>query len=776
MQTIFVFYLLLAAASRQVFADCLNGGLVFEKLTSCTYEALLAAYTKTFSNPYLNCPDGVTAEQDLWAKLGPVATVAEAKAYVKSSICSQAYNSRSYVPFTQAAKKGTDNSFEKLYFDGKSIWNEQVETNYGPSGTGVASYNLQIDAASVSNFFNTIAKTEQVEFPSTLTNFQNCTSNVAYCCFVTDRQANDNNGNCQSPYDSQCVDKDPGDNTDLCYVDHSRGSASTKVNSNGENVFSKDDDNNSDNAEGPMHCHGIAWGNDPFDYTSRYKGNNKFFVSMFDHFNQRGYVRAVPGAPMCACAEQMPVVSRADCTEVVPTETYKIFYTGQSWGASLTSISLTFTACNGYNGQNNNLEAYAQRLYYEKKINSTQMAQLSKSIVGNNNCIFAASAHLRSKGYTPGYQESSSDTGMVQIVGKGLLLMDGNSADMSRGNMCDLSFSDLYRNSSTGILLRICQDCDPAQQKIYVRFNPGFSPNGPKSSAPFLYWLKGYSFDNATVMGEYNVAWAMYSTYSDALARVNPWPCVYNWNTFFPGDCDPIQGTKTNQFSRFETYYDGRTHAAWFIDTANSFVPVDQRTFGGTKNFSSVDFEMNQNNHPVRGGFDMLSNGTVYARGAGYDIWGTYDYCHFISHQVSGLNATLTTRIRSFGNYPKGNTWARVCLMIRKSLNPRSASFEMCLTSGNDFVAQWRPTDSASKTGSFVRWDGLSNVTSGYVSVKKNGDYFSAFYSADGITWTQRGSTQFLAGLVGGNYYAGIAINSQSDWLAEAVIDNYKYE
>jgi hypothetical protein len=26
---------------------------------------------------------------------------------------------------------------------------------------------------------------------------------------------------------------------------------------------------------------------------------------MFDHFNQRGYVRNVPGAPMCACAEQV---------------------------------------------------------------------------------------------------------------------------------------------------------------------------------------------------------------------------------------------------------------------------------------------------------------------------------------------------------------------------------------------------------------------------------------------------------------------------------------
>lgn len=30
----------------------------------------------------------------------------------------------------------------------------------------------------------------------------------------------------------------------------------------------------------------------------------------------RGYVKNIPGAPMCACAEQMPTVSRADCTQI----------------------------------------------------------------------------------------------------------------------------------------------------------------------------------------------------------------------------------------------------------------------------------------------------------------------------------------------------------------------------------------------------------------------------------------------------------------------------
>ena len=302
--TALALFALLAVASRQASADCLNQGFLFEGLTSCTYESLLAAYTIKFNEPTVTCA-GTTAEQDLWLKLGPATSLSAAQAYVTTKICPLAYDSRAYIPFYKAANKGTDYEFEKRYFDGKSIWNEQVETLYGPNGVGTSSYNLQEDSRAVQTFQNGAASTEQVEFPTTLSNFANCASNVAYCCFVTDRQANDGNGNCQSPYDSQCVDKDPGDNTDLCYVDHSRGKASTKVNSTGENIFSQDDDNNSDNGEGPIHCHGIAWANDKYDSSSRYKGNNQFFVSMFDHMNQRGYVRPVPGAPMCACAEQV---------------------------------------------------------------------------------------------------------------------------------------------------------------------------------------------------------------------------------------------------------------------------------------------------------------------------------------------------------------------------------------------------------------------------------------------------------------------------------------
>ena len=61
---------------------------------------------------------------------------------------------------------------------------------------------------------------------------------------------------------------------------------------------------------------GFAWAEDENDPSYVYRGNNLFFVSLFDHMYTRGYVSNIAGAPMCACAEQMPTVSRSDCTQI----------------------------------------------------------------------------------------------------------------------------------------------------------------------------------------------------------------------------------------------------------------------------------------------------------------------------------------------------------------------------------------------------------------------------------------------------------------------------
>jgi len=118
--------------------------------------------------------------------------------------------------------------------------------------------------------------------------------------------ANDGNGNCDDPYDERCVDKDVADNTDLCYVDLQRGNQTTDFDTSGILVYSGD----GDNGEGAIHCHGLAWSNDDNDHTSRYRANNLIFVSMYDHMYQRGYVKNIPGAPMCGVSCFMMTCAR----------------------------------------------------------------------------------------------------------------------------------------------------------------------------------------------------------------------------------------------------------------------------------------------------------------------------------------------------------------------------------------------------------------------------------------------------------------------------------
>jgi hypothetical protein len=186
-----------------------------------------------------------------------------------------------------------------------------------------------------------------------LTNFDDatCTMNAAMCCWPKDRQANDNNGNCAKPYDLNCVDKDPADNTDLCYVDMEDGSASNEFGGDGFAVFPGDNNG----GEGAIHCHGFAWANDEYDSISRYKANNLFYVSMYDHMYQRGYVENIPGAPMCGCLDQMPIVSRSDCTQVDLEEEFKLVFDGTDFAATLIKSEIDFNACRGINNRNNDL-------------------------------------------------------------------------------------------------------------------------------------------------------------------------------------------------------------------------------------------------------------------------------------------------------------------------------------------------------------------------------------------------------------------------------------
>ncbi|CBJ49226.1 conserved unknown protein [Ectocarpus siliculosus] len=115
--------------------------------------------------------------------------------------------------------------------------------------------------------------------------FRECDSHTYMCCW-TENDA-----------------KGVLDNTDVCRI-HDYPSAGETLEYPGD-------------SEGDVHCHGIVW---PEDATDKYIHLLAQYVQTFDHIGNKGYYGNIEGAPMCGCAEDMPEVSKADCTNYSPTE------------------------------------------------------------------------------------------------------------------------------------------------------------------------------------------------------------------------------------------------------------------------------------------------------------------------------------------------------------------------------------------------------------------------------------------------------------------------
>jgi translation initiation factor IF-1 len=270
-----------------------------------------------------------------------------------------------------------EEQFVTEYFDGGTKWNYEVDEH---------GEDLRVSASRVDYVYENLADKYQISFPDSH-QFDTCKLRSAMCCFVADRQANDNNGNCA---DGNCDDADPADNTDLCYVDMSKSQRSAHVR-DGYSIY-KDD------IEGPVHCHGLAWG-DNNGMEDTFKGNNLFFVSMYDHLYTRGYVEEVQGAPMCGCIEEMPVVSRADCTQVNIGQSVTLSYDAgdKLLTGSSTINNFEFAACQGADNTNNDLAAYYQQLVNDGKATAGEKESFDRHIVGEGNCDDAIKSFLDTK-------------------------------------------------------------------------------------------------------------------------------------------------------------------------------------------------------------------------------------------------------------------------------------------------------------------------------------------------------------------------------------------
>jgi len=162
------------------------------------------------------------------------------------------------------------------------------------------------------------------------------------------------------------------------------------------------------------------------------------------------------------------------------------------------------------------------------------------------------------------------------------------------------------------------------------------------------------------------------------------------------------------------------------------------------------------------------SQGVYGVSAAGPQMNTTADGMHFLSQPLSG-NGTIVARVLNVLDTQSGVS-AYAGVMIRESLTSNSRhAFTAYRTSPTvvSFVARSTVGASPSITNS-------TNAPSPYwVKLVRNSSLFTAYFSPDGVAWTQVGATQSIA--MATNAYIGLAVssgNTNNNALVTALFDN----
>jgi len=743
MKLVIAAYLLATSVGIAKAQTCVQGLWNIEVTGKCDYATILAAYEQQVfhATGATSCAEGtVTAEQELNSLLTNLNQDV-------ATICKNLYDNMDTTEFYEGAGKGTDYEFEKAFYNGHSKWVEEVETTY-ESADGSATSRLREDAASVNAFYQGDGSYSQVNMPP-LENFEQCDANAVMCCWPKDRQAADNNGNCnRNTYSENCVDKDPADNTNLCFVDMEKGSFASGFESDGLVEFPGD----GDDGEGAIHCHGYAWANDEYDPITRYRANNLFYVSMYDHMHQRGYVENIPGAPMCGCVEKMPMATRSDCTQVDLTEDFTVVFDGSTIEAKMTKVEVDFNACQGKNGRNNDLYAYHWRLYEEGKVDRFQFGTVGRTLTDDHRCEYAREAELAKKGLQYGY---SFDQGnWTQVAG---------NAGMSTGKpaLGENAFKSTYELSSNKIIHRTCGDCESPEHKHVYHRRFTAVPDGLNL---LDHLMNGKN--NAGRSSVWNVDFQLYSTYEDAVNDENRWQCPnnsFNYGATFDGECSPSGARRRNQWLQFSNPHGSPVR--------NVGIYIDTPTGEGVRAFdtrSGIYVDESIGNPLLDGATTLNDDDTYHMTCGGADIWGWKDEGHFKSRPETG-DIEIVVRVDEIAPITDG--WAKAGVMLRSNYDDDAVTVFGLLSGTNGVALHTRVSK-----GNYMTMPGGNydlNQKNSWLKLTKIGSLMSFYYSDDGVTWTKRAEENVF--FPEDEFRVGLACTShKTSQLTEATFSNYE--
>jgi len=306
-------------------------------------------------------------------------------------------------------------------------------------------------------------------------------------------------------------------------------------------------------SEGAANCKGFTWNDD----TDLYKGNLLFEVAMKYGLKDNGYTRSVPHAPMCACVEQMPYVSHADCTDLTSGSTWSIFPDSQTGLLTIEhdNANISFNDCNG--------KGLAE---HYQEVHSTSISDRIDDCSNFDSSIIS----------THGFKKEDR-VKWIKVAGKGQYAEPNNpkfTEQLNNGELTSMSradFEDLWAKSSDQLLLRECKFCSPLHKFIYYK---RYDTNGLPPNVDLLYDVKEHwsSYENSM----WGTDWNLFSTVSDALQDKEAWEVVNfdykdSSNNYigFPRDSSPYDTYIHNQYNVWDTpvwnHLKGQQHVAFYV-------------------------------------------------------------------------------------------------------------------------------------------------------------------------------------------------------------------
>ncbi len=162
-------------------------------------------------------------------------------------------------------------------------------------------------------------------------------------------------------------------------------------------------------------------------------------------------------------------------------------------------------------------------------------------------------------------------------------------------------------------------------------------------------------------------------------------------------------------------------------------------------------------------GSATYNGGTFEVTGSGADIEVAADEFRYV-YQTSSGDCSIVARVATQDN---PDPWAKAGVMIRESTAAGSINAAVLITPGNGVRFQWRTASGGATTSTGV----AGVVAPCWLKLQRGTNSFAAYYSSNGVAWTQVGTSQTIA--MASSATLGLAVTSHADGtLCTSTMDN----